>query len=45
MRKIGPEKKNPALFAKNLKAKDYIVNRFIEELEKEGFLARLFRSH
>lgn len=27
--------------AKNLQAKDYVVNRFVDELEKEGFLARL----
>jgi ABC-type nitrate/sulfonate/bicarbonate transport system substrate-binding protein len=31
--------------AKNLKAKDYVVNRFIEELEKDGFLAQVFRGH
>ena len=28
--------------AKDLQAKDFILNRFIAELEKEGFLARVF---
>lgn len=30
--------------AKSLKARDYISNRFIDELEKEGFLAQVFRG-
>lgn len=30
--------------AKNLRARDYILNRFIDELEKEGFLAQVFRG-
>jgi ABC-type nitrate/sulfonate/bicarbonate transport system substrate-binding protein len=30
--------------AKNLRAKDYVVNRFIDEIEREGFLAPLFRG-
>jgi ABC-type nitrate/sulfonate/bicarbonate transport system substrate-binding protein len=30
--------------AKNLHAKDYIVNRFIDELQKENFLTPLFRN-
>ena len=28
--------------AKDLQPKDYVVNRFMEELDKEGFLARLY---
>ena len=28
--------------AKDLQAKDYVMNRFVGELEKEGFLARVF---
>jgi len=28
--------------AKNLQVKDYVVDRFVEELEKEGFLAQLY---
>jgi NitT/TauT family transport system substrate-binding protein len=28
--------------AKNLQVKDFVVNRFVGELEKEGFLARVF---
>lgn len=28
--------------AKNLRVKDYVVDRFVEELEKEGFLAQLY---
>jgi NitT/TauT family transport system substrate-binding protein len=31
--------------AKNLHATDYIVNRFIDELEKEGFLSQLYGGH
>jgi ABC-type nitrate/sulfonate/bicarbonate transport system substrate-binding protein len=31
--------------AKNLHAKDYVVNRFIDELEKEGFLSQLYGGH
>jgi NitT/TauT family transport system substrate-binding protein len=30
--------------AKSLQAKDYVINRFVAELEKEGFLARVFAS-
>jgi len=30
--------------AKNLRARDYISNRFIDELDKEGFLAQVFRG-
>jgi hypothetical protein len=28
--------------AKDMHAKDYLVNRFVAELEKEGFLAKVF---
>jgi ABC-type nitrate/sulfonate/bicarbonate transport system substrate-binding protein len=28
--------------AKDMQAKDYLVNRFVAELEKEGFLAKVF---
>ena len=28
--------------AKDIQAKDYVNNRFVGELEKEGFLARVF---
>ena len=28
--------------AKDLQVKDYVINRFVAELEKEGFLARVF---
>ena len=28
--------------AKDMQAKDYVMNRFVAELEKEGFLARVF---
>jgi hypothetical protein len=28
--------------AKDMQAKDYVNNRFVAELEKEGFLARVF---
>jgi hypothetical protein len=28
--------------AKDLQAKDYVMNRFVGELEKEGFLVRVF---
>ena len=28
--------------AKDMQAKDYVMNRFVGELEKEGFLARVF---
>jgi hypothetical protein len=28
--------------AKDLQAKDYVINRFVGELEKEGFLIRVF---
>ena len=28
--------------AKDLQAKDYVMNRFVAELEKEGFLVRVF---
>lgn len=31
--------------AKNLHAKDYVMNRFIDELEKEGFLSQLYGGH
>lgn len=30
--------------AKNLRARDYISNRFIDELDKDGFLAQVFRG-
>jgi ABC-type nitrate/sulfonate/bicarbonate transport system substrate-binding protein len=30
--------------AKDIQPKDYVVNRFVAELEKEGFLARVFGS-
>ncbi len=30
--------------AKDLQAKDWIINRFVAELEKEGFLARVFAA-
>jgi NitT/TauT family transport system substrate-binding protein len=31
--------------ARNLRAKDYVVNRFIDELAKEGFLSQLYGGH
>jgi NitT/TauT family transport system substrate-binding protein len=31
--------------AKNLRVRDYVVDRFVDELEKEGFLGQLYGGH